>query len=165
MNATSPTYGGDDSGDRRKSGRELSTSKRAAQNRAAQRAFRQRKEQYINSLKDQVKGYQALAEDFHMLTEENKILREYVIQLQQALKASNSEYPTEPAQMQEGVLRRRLQRQDQQQDDEDGEGMSPSYILQQAAAAAQEASQAATGAKDDDDAQLRQALGREIQQN
>ncbi|KAJ6153585.1 BZIP transcription factor [Penicillium chermesinum] len=41
--------------------RELSTSKRAAQNRAAQRAFRQRKETYIRKLEDENRSIQDLA--------------------------------------------------------------------------------------------------------
>jgi len=46
--SASPTSGGEDGdGSKRGNKRELSTSKRAAQNRAAQRAFRQRKENYI----------------------------------------------------------------------------------------------------------------------
>ncbi|EON65335.1 hypothetical protein W97_04573 [Coniosporium apollinis CBS 100218] len=76
--------------------RELSSSKRAAQNRAAQRAFRQRKEEYIQKLKDQVKDYDAIAADYKTLREENYALRDYVISLQGRLLELQGEVPPAP---------------------------------------------------------------------
>ncbi|KAK3063764.1 hypothetical protein LTS18_012943 [Coniosporium uncinatum] len=94
--------GGDSGGDdqmseTRKGRRELSTSKRAAQNRAAQRAFRQRKEEYIKSLKDQVKEYETLSENFKAVQAENYQLRDYIINLQQRLLESQVPLPEAPA--------------------------------------------------------------------
>ncbi|KAF2280292.1 uncharacterized protein EI97DRAFT_117919 [Westerdykella ornata] len=81
----------------RKGRRELSTSKRAAQNRAAQRAFRARKEEYIKQLKDQVKGYDELVEHYKNLQRENYQLRDYIISLQQRLLDTQGEVPPAPA--------------------------------------------------------------------
>ncbi|KAL0264167.1 hypothetical protein SLS55_000113 [Diplodia seriata] len=81
----------------RKGRRELSTSKRAAQNRAAQRAFRQRKEEYIKSLKDQVKDYEQMADQFRAIQAENNTLRDYVISLQARLLESQGSYPEPPS--------------------------------------------------------------------
>ncbi|RDL31449.1 uncharacterized protein BP5553_09658 [Venustampulla echinocandica] len=90
--------GGDDSmGDGRKGGkRELSQSKRAAQNRAAQRAFRQRKEGYIKKLEEQVREMHALEENYKAIQGENYSLREYIIHLQSRLLESQGEYPQPP---------------------------------------------------------------------
>ncbi|KAF2650281.1 hypothetical protein K491DRAFT_697432 [Lophiostoma macrostomum CBS 122681] len=77
--------------------RELSTSKRAAQNRAAQRAFRQRKEEYIKQLKDQVKEFEQLCELYKTLQTENYQLRDYIISLQSRLLESQGEIPPAPA--------------------------------------------------------------------
>ncbi|KAH6616587.1 hypothetical protein C7974DRAFT_47852 [Boeremia exigua] len=81
----------------RKGRRELSTSKRAAQNRAAQRAFRQRKEEYIKQLKDQVKEFQHLCELYKTLQGENYQLRDYIINLQSRLLETQGEVPPAPA--------------------------------------------------------------------
>ncbi|KAF2016102.1 hypothetical protein BU24DRAFT_193827 [Aaosphaeria arxii CBS 175.79] len=81
----------------RKGRRELSTSKRAAQNRAAQRAFRQRKEEYIKQLKDQVKEFEQLCELYKALQNENYQLRDYIINLQSRLLESQGEIPPAPA--------------------------------------------------------------------
>ncbi|KAF2712094.1 hypothetical protein K504DRAFT_195143 [Pleomassaria siparia CBS 279.74] len=92
--------GGDDhlSEGRSKGGRrELSTSKRAAQNRAAQRAFRQRKEEYIKQLKDQVKEFEQLCELYKTLQTENYQLRDYIINLQSRLLETQGEIPPAPA--------------------------------------------------------------------
>ncbi|KAF2097593.1 hypothetical protein NA57DRAFT_77844 [Rhizodiscina lignyota] len=89
--------GGDDQmQDTRKGRRELSTSKRAAQNRAAQRAFRQRKEEYIKSLKDQVKEYETLNENYKAVQAENYQLRDYIINLQSRLLESQGSFPEPP---------------------------------------------------------------------
>ncbi|KAG5301881.1 bZIP transcription factor [Histoplasma ohiense] len=76
--------------------RELSTSKRAAQNRAAQRAFRQRKEGYIRKLEEQVKDYEILVENYKAIQAENYQLREYIISLQSRLIDSQNEVPELP---------------------------------------------------------------------
>lgn len=76
--------------------RELSQSKRAAQNRAAQRAFRQRKEGYIKKLEEQVRELHALEENYKAIQAENYSLREYIIHLQSRLIESQGEYPQPP---------------------------------------------------------------------
>ncbi|KAF1932734.1 uncharacterized protein M421DRAFT_416350 [Didymella exigua CBS 183.55] len=86
-----------DDGEGRKGRRELSTSKRAAQNRAAQRAFRQRKEEYIKQLKDQVKEFEQLCELYKSLQTENYQLRDYIINLQSRLLETQGEVPPAPA--------------------------------------------------------------------
>ncbi|KAI9891035.1 MAG: hypothetical protein M1814_003386 [Vezdaea aestivalis] len=77
--------------------RELSTSKRAAQNRAAQRAFRQRKEGYIKKLEEKVKDSQAIEENFKQIQAENYQLREYIINLQSRLIESQTDVPEPPS--------------------------------------------------------------------
>ncbi|KAJ4270364.1 hypothetical protein NW762_002043 [Fusarium torreyae] len=86
----------DDHGDGRKAKRELSQSKRAAQNRAAQRAFRQRKEGYIKKLEQQVRDYMDMETSFKSMQSENYALREYVIHLQSRLFDVSGEYPPPP---------------------------------------------------------------------
>ncbi|EGD89235.2 hypothetical protein H112_02847 [Trichophyton rubrum D6] len=76
--------------------RELSSSKRAAQNRAAQRAFRQRKEGYIRKLEEQVKEYEMLLDNYKAIQAENYQLREYIISLQSRLIDSQNEVPELP---------------------------------------------------------------------
>ncbi|KAL2832580.1 hypothetical protein BDW59DRAFT_139454 [Aspergillus cavernicola] len=76
--------------------RPLSTSKRAAQNRAAQRAFRQRKESYIRKLEEQVKEFEATSQENKALLSENYQLREYIINLQSRLLDSQGEIPELP---------------------------------------------------------------------
>ncbi|KAL8932208.1 MAG: hypothetical protein Q9216_006925 [Gyalolechia sp. 2 TL-2023] len=83
--------------DGKKGKRELSTSKRAAQNRAAQRAFRQRKEGHIKELETQVKDYNALSESYKALQAENYQLRDYIITLQSRLIESQGELPQPPS--------------------------------------------------------------------
>jgi hypothetical protein len=94
--------------------RELSTSKRAAQNRAAQvcpllhttriiilttqqRAFRQRKETYIRKLEEEVKNIENFKDTVKQLAGENYQLREYIINLQSRLLESQGEVPELPA--------------------------------------------------------------------
>lgn len=93
-----PDAGDQSSGDGRKSygKRELSTSKRAAQNRAAQRAFRQRKEGYIRKLEDRVKDYEVMEENYKVLQAENYQLREYIIGLQSRLIDTQGDVPELP---------------------------------------------------------------------
>ncbi|KAI9721015.1 MAG: hypothetical protein M1812_002494 [Candelaria pacifica] len=96
--STSDQNSGDDQGDDKKGGkRELSTSKRAAQNRAAQRAFRQRKETYIKTLEDRVRDYNDLNENYKAVQAENYQLRDYIINLQSRLIESQGEYPQPPS--------------------------------------------------------------------
>jgi len=83
----SPGSGGEDSlskADARQR-RELNTSKRAAQNRNAQRAFRARKEEYIKSLESKVRDYEAVEERNQALEGENAALRQYIMHLQRRL--------------------------------------------------------------------------------
>ncbi|KAL8862335.1 MAG: hypothetical protein Q9178_001344 [Gyalolechia marmorata] len=98
MNANAGDDGADgDQSDGKKGKRELSTSKRAAQNRAAQRAFRQRKEGHIKQLETQVKDYNTLSESFKTLQAENYQLRDYIISLQSRLIESHGEFPQPPS--------------------------------------------------------------------
>ncbi|RFU75220.1 transmembrane [Trichoderma arundinaceum] len=93
--------------DGRKAKRELSQSKRAAQNRAAQRhnadwssspqrAFRQRKEGYIKKLEQQVRDLAELEHSYKSMQSENYALREYVIHLQSRLLDTQGEFPPPP---------------------------------------------------------------------
>ncbi|KAI1426518.1 hypothetical protein F5Y12DRAFT_269079 [Xylaria sp. FL1777] len=82
--------------DGRKAKRELSQSKRAAQNRAAQRAFRQRKEHYIKKLEQQVKEFTEMEQSYKAIQNDNYALREYVIQLQSRLLDLQVEPPQPP---------------------------------------------------------------------
>ncbi|MCJ1472687.1 hypothetical protein MMC13_001336 [Lambiella insularis] len=90
--------GGDENGSDGKKGgkRELSTSKRAAQNRQAQRAFRQRKEGHIKKLEEQVRDYNLLNENYKAVQAENYQLRDYIINLQSRLIESQGDYPPAP---------------------------------------------------------------------
>jgi len=97
MNHQSNHSGEDDESAGGKGGkRELSQSKRAAQNRAAQRAFRQRKEGYIKKLEEQVREFNNLEESFKSIQTENYSLREYIIHLQSRLIESQGEFPQPP---------------------------------------------------------------------
>ncbi|CAK7269193.1 hypothetical protein SEPCBS119000_003446 [Sporothrix epigloea] len=82
---------------RRGQKRELSTTKRAAQNRAAQRAFRQRKEGYIKKLEKQVLESAEMENAYKMTQSENYALREYIIHLQSRLLDAKAELPHPPA--------------------------------------------------------------------
>ncbi|KAM0277927.1 hypothetical protein ACHAQH_005471 [Verticillium albo-atrum] len=86
----------DGSADGRKAKRELSQSKRAAQNRAAQRAFRQRKEGYIKKLEQQVRDFMEMESQYKQLQSESYALREYVIHLQSRMLDTQGEYPQPP---------------------------------------------------------------------
>ncbi|KAI0132295.1 hypothetical protein BJ170DRAFT_680182 [Xylariales sp. AK1849] len=86
----------DSTSDGRKAKRELSQSKRAAQNRAAQRAFRQRKEHYIKKLEQQVREYSEMEHSYKTIQNDNYALREYVIQLQSRLLDLQVELPQPP---------------------------------------------------------------------
>ncbi|KAG6093405.1 hypothetical protein E4U30_004349 [Claviceps sp. LM220 group G6] len=83
-------------GESKKAKRELSQSKRAAQNRAAQRAFRQRKEGYIKKLEQQVREFGDLENTFKVMQSENYALRNYILHLQSRMLNSLGEYPPPP---------------------------------------------------------------------
>ncbi|KAG5939774.1 hypothetical protein E4U59_002887 [Claviceps monticola] len=83
-------------GESKKAKRELSQSKRAAQNRAAQRAFRQRKEGYIKKLEQQVREFGDLENTFKVMQSENYALRNYVLHLQSRMLNTLGEYPPPP---------------------------------------------------------------------
>ncbi|KAH7375825.1 hypothetical protein B0T11DRAFT_271057 [Plectosphaerella cucumerina] len=76
--------------------RELSQSKRAAQNRAAQRAFRQRKEGYIKKLEQQVREYTELDATYKQMQADNFAYREYVLLLRSCLMDAQIECPPPP---------------------------------------------------------------------
>ncbi|KAF8427813.1 hypothetical protein EV426DRAFT_369493 [Tirmania nivea] len=97
MQSHSPEGEGSSETPKRGGKRELSTSKRAAQNRAAQRAFRQRKEGYIKKLEEQVRDMTALEESYKAIQNENYQLRDYIISLQSRLIESQGEDAVPPA--------------------------------------------------------------------
>jgi len=76
--------------------RELSTSKRAQQNRAAQRAFRLRKESYIKNLEGRVHEFDMIKEAAAALEAENYSLRNYIISLQSSLLEGQRDIPAPP---------------------------------------------------------------------
>lgn len=78
----------DDGGQTQKQKKELASSKRAAQNRAAQRAFRQRKETYIKALESKVREAHQQQETFAAIQDENFSLRDYIIRLQNHMIAA-----------------------------------------------------------------------------
>ncbi|KAK9466032.1 hypothetical protein V1512DRAFT_264584 [Lipomyces arxii] len=82
-----------------KNGRPLATTKRAAQNRAAQRAFRQRKECYIKDLETKVVEIKNMKEIIDGLRQENLQLRDYILALQSRLieQPGVGGVPTPPA--------------------------------------------------------------------
>jgi len=92
----SPSGSGGDEPNSKGGKRELSSSKRAAQNRQAQRAFRQRKEVHIKKLEDQVKDHEITLEQLHAVQAENFQLREYIITLQSRLIETQTEMPPAP---------------------------------------------------------------------
>ncbi|CAN8102316.1 unnamed protein product [Discula destructiva] len=83
-------------GEGRKAKRELSNSKRAAQNRAAQRAFRQRKEGYIKKLEQQVRDLGEMEKAYENIQAENHALKEYIAHLQSRLSDAAIEIPQAP---------------------------------------------------------------------
>lgn len=72
----------DDASRLTRQGRPLSQSKRAQQNRAAQRAFRQRKEKYIKELEQRVGELEATNSTIESLRQENQELKDYILRLQ-----------------------------------------------------------------------------------
>ncbi|CDS02919.1 hypothetical protein LRAMOSA00321 [Lichtheimia ramosa] len=78
------------------SARAVIASKRAAQNRAAQRAFRQRRERYIKDLERRVKEMASWPEEIEHLRFENKHLKEHVSILLRQISALTSQQMTPP---------------------------------------------------------------------
>ncbi|VVT47335.1 uncharacterized protein SAPINGB_P001660 [Magnusiomyces paraingens] len=78
-------------------GRLLSNTKRAHQNRQAQRAFRQRKEMYIKELEAKVQELKTSKETIGALRQENIQLRDYILALQSRLIEHPGGVPTPPA--------------------------------------------------------------------
>lgn len=78
-------------------GRPLTNTKRAQQNRQAQRAFRQRKELYIKDLEAKVKELEQSKDTIDALRQENIQLRDYILALQSRLIEHPGGVPTPPA--------------------------------------------------------------------
>lgn len=93
---TADSTGKGDASQANSGGRILATTKRAAQNRAAQRAFRQRKERYIKSLEQKATEYDLSAGIIQDLRKENIYLRDYVVRLQNEVDSLNTELGRAP---------------------------------------------------------------------
>lgn len=78
-------------------GRPLTNTKRAEQNRQAQRAFRQRKELYIKDLETKVNELKQSKDTIDALRQENIQLRDYILALQSRLIEHPGGVPTPPA--------------------------------------------------------------------
>lgn len=78
-------------------GRSLTNTKRAQQNRQAQRAFRQRKELYIKDLEAKVNELKQSKDTIDALRQENIQLRDYILALQSRLIEHPGGVPTPPA--------------------------------------------------------------------
>ncbi|KAL1898426.1 hypothetical protein Cpir12675_001892 [Ceratocystis pirilliformis] len=81
---------------RHRAKRELSTTKRAAQNRAAQRAFRQRKENHIRKLEIDNANYAIMEKRWKEIEAENHSLREYCVHIQRRLLDLQGKCPPPP---------------------------------------------------------------------
>ncbi|SCU77488.1 LAME_0A01266g1_1 [Lachancea meyersii CBS 8951] len=73
-----------------KSGKPLRNTKRAAQNRSAQKAFRQRRDRYIKDLETKVEEFDRLDAQVAALSQENESLKRYVMELEQRLMATRA---------------------------------------------------------------------------
>jgi hypothetical protein len=70
-----------------------------------QRAFRQRKESHIQTLKDQVKDYENVKQHAGEMEKENGSLREYIITLQhELLRTGNNNFPAPPPSLNSDTL-------------------------------------------------------------
>lgn len=87
----------------RTSSRPLAQSKRAEQNRQAQKAFRARKELYIKELEQKSEILKRTEETISRLTKENEELRDYILALQSKLV----DVPTPPSVVSPHVSARR----------------------------------------------------------
>lgn len=76
--------------------RPLTNTKRAEQNRVAQRNFRQRKEQHIRELEEKAKECEGLQQTIEALKQENMQLRDYSLALQAKL-IEQPDVPPPPA--------------------------------------------------------------------
>lgn len=83
--------------DMNRQGRPLTNTKRAQQNRQAQRAFRQRKELYIKDLEAKVNELKQSKDTIDALRQENIQLRDYILALQSRLIEHPAGVPTPPA--------------------------------------------------------------------
>lgn len=79
----------------KKGTRRLRDSKRAVQNRNAQKAFRQRKEKYVRLLENKALKYDELMQENVMLHRENNELKNVIFQLDQRLQIFNDYYLNE----------------------------------------------------------------------
>ncbi|CAH2354138.1 hypothetical protein CLIB1423_14S02960 [[Candida] railenensis] len=86
-----------DHGDKLKR-RPVSNTKRAAQNRSAQKAFRLRKEKYIKELEDQAIEVQQLKQTIEELRAENLQLRDYTLALQSRVIELSPSHPPQQGQ-------------------------------------------------------------------
>lgn len=94
-NAADPSKGGN-TPQTSSGGRVLASTKRAAQNRAAQRAFRQRKDRYIKSLEQKANEFDLSHSIIADLRKENIYLRDYVVRLQNEVDSLNTELGRAP---------------------------------------------------------------------
>lgn len=79
----------------KKGTRRLRDSKRAVQNRNAQKAFRQRKEKYVRLLENKARKYDELLQENVMLRREINNLKNVIFQLDQRLQMFNDYYVSE----------------------------------------------------------------------
>ncbi|KAI8883415.1 hypothetical protein K501DRAFT_333328 [Backusella circina FSU 941] len=74
-------------------------SKRAAQNRAAQRAFRLRKERYVKDLEQKAKLMEDMQTELDQLRKENQMLKNNTLQLEEHIKGIKQEDAPLPPQL------------------------------------------------------------------
>jgi hypothetical protein len=72
-------------------------SKRAAQNRAAQRAFRLRKERYVKDLEQKAKLMEDMQAELEQLRKENQMLKNNTLQLEEHIKGIKQEDAPPPS--------------------------------------------------------------------
>lgn len=77
----------------KKNRRQISNTKRAAQNRSAQKAFRLRKEKYMKELEEQAAEVQLLKQTIEELRAENLQLRDYTLALQSRVIELSPSHP------------------------------------------------------------------------
>lgn len=82
-----------------KGSRTVIPSKRAAQNRAAQKAFRQRREQYIKDLEIKAKEMEDSQEEMDKLRKENDLLRQRVASLENQVAVLTGADPSSTAEL------------------------------------------------------------------
>ncbi|KAH3663353.1 hypothetical protein OGAPHI_005343 [Ogataea philodendri] len=77
-------------------GKPLNTTKRAAQNRAAQKAFRQRRKDHIEELEKKLTAHRDCEKTIESLNQEISRLRDYIMQLQGKLISTGDTSVTNP---------------------------------------------------------------------